>query len=130
LADDNISPSVNKQLVLELEHRVRFTERIHRLPRSRGRRKACPLNEDVPLAALKLGMQHLLRLLERTSMLQGRESQSRRRRRSMEWLENAHMEHVVDARAILKSKTISDAANTFLHLVQPGVARAELAAAP
>ena len=47
----------------------------------------------------------------------------------MEWLENAHMEHVVDARAILKSKTISDVANTYLHLVRPGVARAQLPAA-
>ena len=47
LTDHNISPAVDKQLVLELERRMRFTEGRQWLPRSLSRRQTCPLNEDV-----------------------------------------------------------------------------------
>ena len=48
----------------------------------------------------------------------------------MEGLQNADMEHVVDARPLRQSKPIRHIAHTFQHLVRPGIARAKLAPAP
>ena len=48
----------------------------------------------------------------------------------MERLQNADMEHVVDARSLRQSKTISHIAHTFQHLVRTSIARAKLVPAP
>ena len=45
----------------------------------------------------------------------------------MEGLEDTDVEDVVDARALRKTKTIGDIADTFHHLKWPSVAQAELA---
>ena len=69
LTNHNISPAVDKQLVLELEQRMRFTECLQWFPRSLSRRQTRPLDENEPHATAELGAQDLLRRLERTTML-------------------------------------------------------------
>jgi hypothetical protein len=58
LADHNISPSLDKQLVLELEIRVRELEIFNALPRCFGHRQTSSLNQDMPHTAPKAGTQH------------------------------------------------------------------------
>ena len=46
----------------------------------------------------------------------------------MERLEDAHMEHVMNARTLRESKAIGDVTHAFLHLVRPRVTGTQLVA--
>jgi hypothetical protein len=60
-AGHNISPPVDKQLVLELDIRVESFEVIERFPGGSIIRKAVPLDQQLPMAPAQLSTQNLLR---------------------------------------------------------------------
>ena len=68
-ADHNITPPLDEQLILELEGGELCAKIFKQLPCGLCFRKACPLDEDMPIATMKLSPQSTLRLLEATTMV-------------------------------------------------------------
>ena len=63
-AHHNITPVVDKQLVLELKVGVGLAQRVEWLPSGIFRGHASPLDEHVPCTAMQLGTQRLFRGVE------------------------------------------------------------------
>ena len=92
----NISPCLDKQLVLELDFRVLLLEFRQRLPCSIICRKVVPLNKDMPVTTAVLSAQHMLRSRKQTPILHQRKNCSSRRSPSVRF-QLADMEDIMKA---------------------------------
>jgi hypothetical protein len=127
LAHHNISPSLEKQLVLELEVRKASLEVVDVLPRRVGVCHAGPLDEHVPHPSAKLGTHCTCWLVQQAPIVKRRQDRWCKRRLSPEWLENTHMEHIMYVGTLRKAKPVGDWTNMLSDLERPGVTRAEFA---
>ena len=112
----NISPSLGKQLVLELERGMSHSEAVHRLPGRLRRGQASPLHQDVPGATLQPGTKHTLGLEQRAPMLKWGQRWCRRRRCADEGLEDADVEHIMNASTGGQLQPVRHLANAFQNL--------------
>jgi len=126
----NISPPLDEQLVLELKRRKEGAKLLNGLPRSFSIWKTVPLNQDVPNTATKLTPDGTGRAMKNPAVPKWRKRRCRLWWCAMEGLEHTHMEHIMDARVLRKTKTIGHLSNTFCDLVWTSEAGGELAPKP
>ena len=91
----NISPRLDKQLVLELEIQVEVSELPKRLPRGFFSSHAVPLDENVPDITVKLGVQNACWSRQETTILCRRHGPWNSRRIDAVRLQQPHVEDVV-----------------------------------
>ena len=123
----NISPLLEKQLVLELEVGVALDEG---LPWLLGRiiwREPLPLHEDLPGAMLEARPPHPSRSQDHPAIMNGRQWRRGRRGVAVEGLQQPHMEDIVEARPLWKLQAIGHLPDALDHLERTCVSRAELA---
>jgi len=100
LTDHNISPAVDKQLVLELEVREGLAKLVEGFPCSFIGRQSCPLDENMPIATTELGAQGVVWSLKDTTVAERWKRRRSRGRGAVEGLQDANVEHIVDARML------------------------------
>jgi len=96
----NISPLLERQLILELEVGVALDEGLPWLPGRIIGREPLPLHEDLPGALLKACPPHPSRSQDHPAIMNGRQWRSGRRGIAVEGLQQPHMEDIVDVRPL------------------------------
>jgi hypothetical protein len=94
-AGHNISPDLQKQLVLKLDSRIWCFELLQRFPCSFVWRTPCPMNENMPHATTELGAQHLVGYWKKPSQFHWWQGRGSSRWFTVELLEETHMEYIV-----------------------------------
>jgi hypothetical protein len=94
-AGHNISPRLEKQLVLKLEVRVVVAELLEQLPSCIVNGQAVPLDEDVPNIMTKLSTRHLGRGRKEAAIQGGWQRSRSRRSITTVGLQQAHMEDIM-----------------------------------
>jgi len=130
LADHNIPPRLDKQLILMLKVREEELEVFHWLPCRFRLIQTSPQDKDNPSAATQLGLESTCRLEQQSAMPKGWKSRQQHRRSTMERLQNTHMKNIMDAGTLRKTKPICHLADALDHLEGTRVPRTELAARP
>jgi len=123
----DISPLLEKQLVLELEAWKLLAERVEVFPGGRLRRFAAPVDEQLANAARQASPLNPSRLWSYHAMVDVWQCRWSRRRHAAELLEGAHMEHVVDASLWRKVQTYSHVVDELGDAIGPDVAWLQLA---
>ena len=96
----NISPLLEKQLVLELKVGVALDGLLPWLPGRIIRREPLPLHEDLPGAMLEARPPHPSRSQDHPAIMNGRQWWRGRRGVAVEGLQQPHMEDIVEARPL------------------------------
>jgi hypothetical protein len=128
LADHNITPSVDNQLVLEQKIGKDSLEVLDWLPRRLAHRKARPFDQDLEYTTTELSFKDALRNLQGTTLTKRGERRHCSWGRAMEWLQHADVEHVMNPCPGRQSEAVGDLPNTLKYLERPCVARTQLAA--
>jgi len=123
----NISPRLQKQLVLELEVEVVSTKVVEDLPRRVIFRKVIPLDQNAPDPAALLGAQGTLRSRQHPTVVYWRKIAWSWWRVAAMLLQEANMEDVVDASALRQLETVGDSTDAFEDAERPGPTGPQLA---
>jgi len=126
LAHHNISPLLDKQLVLELEVKKASLEIIDRFPGGFRLIQTGPFDEDQPSAATQLCLESALRLQQQTTVMNWRQCRQDRWWRSTPQLEDADVENIMDPGTIRQLKMIGHGTNPLQDLVRPSKMWAQL----
>jgi len=128
IAGHDISSLLGKQLVLELKRGKASAEVVDGLPSCVVFRQPFPLDKHVPDTATKLTTERPIRSVKNSAIVHRWQSRCRCRRRAPEWLQDAHMEYIMDAGAFGQPEAISCCTHALHHLKGSSKTRTELAA--
>lgn len=125
--DHDISPSVERQLVLELELRKLGGEGLHILPSRRCRRLALPEDQDLADAPRQAETNGALRLWSHGTMQQRWKGRRCVRSRTVVLLQQSYVENVMDASAGRQRQPNRHLVDEFGDLIRPEEPGLELA---
>jgi hypothetical protein len=123
----DISPLLERQLILELECRISGVERLDIFPGGRHRGLPLPLNQDLLDALSDAPTDSSFRLWSNGAVVDRRKWRRSLWRSAMELLQEAYMEHVVQVSLWWKSEADISLVNHLGDAVGPEVAWIELA---
>jgi hypothetical protein len=125
--DHDISPLLERQLILELECRISGVKWLNIFPGGRRKGLPLPLNQDLLDALSDTPMDSSFRLWSNGAVVDQWKWRRSLRRSAMELLQEAYMEHVVQASLRWESEADSNLVNHLGDAVGPKVAWLELA---